>query len=153
MNVEQGRSYFPVIIPFTQFPAYDGGIQESLEYVIGTFGAGREQRFYAGRGVGLASRLVVHNAEYVVLAVHTVDDSPHARADGSLGCLYLYVLHDPLFGAYEGKGSVAQVVAKQLLDIAQNYGGIDELYPVVFRTLVSREMEEQFLESVVHVIL
>ena len=48
---------------------------------------------------------------------------------------------------------MAQVVAKQLLDIAQNYGGIDELYPVVFRTLVSREMEEQFLESVVHVIL
>lgn len=85
VNVEQGRSYFPVIIPFTQFPAYDGGIQESLEYVIGTFGAGREQRFYAGRGVGLASRLVVHNAEYVVLAVHTVDDSPMRERMTPLG--------------------------------------------------------------------
>ena len=58
-----------------------------------------------------------------------------------------------MLGTYEGKGSVAQVVAKQLLDIAQNYGGIDELYPVVFRTLVGREVEEQFLEPVVHVIL
>lgn len=78
---------------------------------------------------------------------------PHARADDPLGCLYLYVLHDPLFGTYEGKGSVAQVVVKQLLDVAQNHGGIDELYSVVFRTLVGREVEEQLLEPVVHVIL
>ena len=48
---------------------------------------------------------------------------------------------------------MAQVVAKQLLNVAQNHGGIDELYSVVFRTLVSREVEEQLLEPVVHVIL
>ena len=72
MNIEKGRSYLHRWL----LAAHDGGIQERLKYIVGTFLVRNKQRFHMGWGVCITACLVVHNTECAILAVHTVNNSP-----------------------------------------------------------------------------
>ena len=55
MNIEKGRSYLHRWL----LAAHDGGIQERLEYIVGTFLVWNKQRFHMGWGVCIATCLDV----------------------------------------------------------------------------------------------
>ena len=66
------------VSPFAQPPAYDGGIEESLEYVVRAFLVGYEERLYAGGGIGIATGFIVDDAQGIALLVYPVDDASDA---------------------------------------------------------------------------
>ena len=102
---------------------------------------------------GSATRLVVHDAQGIAFAVHTVYRSADIVRKHFGRSLYLQGFRYFLFHAFHTERGVLQVVAEQLPQIGCDYFGVDKLCAVVFGLLTGRHMEKLLLESGVYVCL
>ena len=148
MDVQQGWSYLQSLLA-----AHNGSIQESLEDVVRTVVGRGKQLLYAFGSLGSATRLVVHDAQGIAFAVHTVYRSADIQRKYSGRSIYLQGFRYFLFHAFHTERGVLQVVAEQLPQIGCDYFGVDKLCAVVFGLLAGRHMEKLFLEGGVYVCL
>lgn len=128
-------------------------VEERLEYIAGAIGIRSEELFNAFRTFGHSPRLIIDNAQYALFAVQSVYDTSYAEAELTVATRDGVILTDTLFHSFHAEGSIAQVVAKQLLEVEEHHTRVDELSAVVFGRLLLRNMEEELLEGSVHIAL
>ncbi len=80
--------------------AHNGSIQESLEDVVRTIVGRGKQLLYAFGSLGSAARLVIHDAQGIAFAVHTVHRSADIQRKYSGRSVYLQGFRYFLFHAF-----------------------------------------------------
>ena len=126
MDIKQSWCYALVSLE-----AGDIGIEERLEYISRPFFSRSKQLGDVFWYFRLTASLIVHDAQYVVPAIHAVGLTSHVQCQLSVRCVQRYGTEYGPLHSYHLERGILQVIANQLPEIAGYDPVVDKLCAVV----------------------